>query len=83
MDEARRVLERLDRIDGLRQAGAEPPRLLGELRELLHEGEAWLVAEGSGLGRARAVVGELERKLSRSERGEHAVEEVVTGRAPL
>ena len=48
MEEARRVLERLQRIEALRtgaEAEAEPGRLLAELRALLSEGEAWLAAE--------------------------------------
>jgi hypothetical protein len=45
MDEAHRVLERLRRIEELREAGAEPSRVLGELRALLAEGEDWLAAE--------------------------------------
>jgi hypothetical protein len=51
MDEARRVLERLERIDALREGEAEPHRLLEELRALLVEGEAWLAVERSD-GRA-------------------------------
>lgn len=45
MEEARRVLERLQRIEELRDAEAEVGRLLGELRALLAEGEAWFAAE--------------------------------------
>jgi hypothetical protein len=45
MDEARRMLERLQRIEALREGDAPPSRLLEELRALLAEGEAWLAAE--------------------------------------
>jgi len=41
MEEARRLLERLDRIEALDRAHAEPRELLGELRALLREAEAW------------------------------------------
>jgi hypothetical protein len=45
MDEAKKVADRLERIDGLRRAGAAPARLLADVRALLAEGEAWLAAE--------------------------------------
>lgn len=68
MEEARRVLARLDRIEALDRAGAPPPALLHELRGLLVDAEAWLGAEaraGSGatggagdvLERCRAALG--------------------------
>lgn len=40
-DEARRVLERLERIEALDRRRASAAVLLGELRELVHEAEAW------------------------------------------
>ena len=40
MEEARRVIERLDRIDALDRATASPAELLAELRGLLHDAEA-------------------------------------------
>ena len=52
MDEARRVIERLDRIDTLRHEGAPPAVLLGEVRSLLREGEEWLAAERAHGGAA-------------------------------
>lgn len=65
MDEAARVLERLDRIDALRAAGAASPLLLGEVRGLLSDAESWIRAEGDGtegaeraLARCRAALGE-------------------------
>lgn len=61
MEEARRLLERLDRIEALDRAHAEPRELLGELRALLHEAEAWSCAEGAG----RAEVGALRAALVR------------------
>jgi hypothetical protein len=46
MDEARRVLERLERIDALERAAAPPAELLAELRGLLRDAEAWVRLEG-------------------------------------
>jgi hypothetical protein len=45
MDEARRVLERLERIEKLRGGGAPAAVLLGEVRALLSDGERWLASE--------------------------------------
>ena len=45
MDEARAVLERLRRIEGLSRERAAPDAVLAEVRELLREGEAWLERE--------------------------------------
>lgn len=45
MDEARRVLARLERIEALDRERAGPADLLGELRALLSEAEAWTRAE--------------------------------------
>ncbi|MEI7760987.1 MAG: hypothetical protein WCJ67_09505 [Thermoleophilia bacterium] len=46
MDEARRVLERLERIDALDRATASPADVLREVRGLLDEAEAWVRVEG-------------------------------------
>jgi hypothetical protein len=46
MEEARRVQERLERIDALERAAAPPAELLAELRALLREAEAWVRLEG-------------------------------------
>lgn len=56
MDEARAVLERLERIDELETAGADKPELLVELKALLREAEAWSRTEG-GDAAERAVDG--------------------------
>jgi hypothetical protein len=50
MEQARRVLERLDRIESMQQADAGPAELLGELRALLDEAEAWVRVEGGDAG---------------------------------
>ena len=56
MDEARRVIRRLERIETLQGAEAPAADLLAEVRQLLREGEAWLAVEhangGSGGGEA-------------------------------
>lgn len=46
MEEARAVIDRLDRIDALEREGAHPTALLAELRELVREAEAWARVEG-------------------------------------
>ncbi len=46
MDEARRVIERLERIEALDRATASPAELLAELRGLLQDAEAWVRLEG-------------------------------------
>ena len=48
MDEARRVLERLERIEALRGEAATTADLLAELRGLITDGERWLAAEAAG-----------------------------------
>jgi hypothetical protein len=45
MEEARAVLARLERIEALDRARAEPDVLLGELRELVREVEVWAKRE--------------------------------------
>jgi hypothetical protein len=54
MQESRAVLERLERIETLDRAGATTSELLGELRALLTEAEAWSDVEGGDAGE-RAV----------------------------
>jgi hypothetical protein len=46
MDEARAVVDRLNRIEALEREGAHPKALLAELRELVREAEAWARVEG-------------------------------------
>jgi len=81
MDEARKVIERLERIDALRERGALPRELLGEIRGLLEDGEAWLAAERAGSGlpateRARAAI---ERCRDRLDGGASSAEREVVG----
>ena len=56
MEEARKVMERLERIEELHRAEAPAAALLAEVRQLLREGEAWLVAEGPGGRKALAAL---------------------------
>lgn len=46
MDEARAVLERLERIEALEREGANPAAVLAELQSLVREAEAWARLEG-------------------------------------
>jgi hypothetical protein len=55
MEEARRVLERLGRIERLEREHAPSGALLGELRELVREGEDWLRTEREPGGAAAAL----------------------------
>ena len=50
VDEARAVLERLERIEALDRRGAARAELLTELRALLVEAEAWSRIEGGEAG---------------------------------
>jgi len=63
MEEARRLLERLDRIEALDRANAEPRELLGELRALLREAEAWARAEDAGAEEVEALRRALARDM--------------------
>jgi hypothetical protein len=56
MDEARRVMSRLQRIESLERSEAPPGRLLEEVRALLAEAEAWVAAEPGGTTRAEAAL---------------------------
>ena len=50
------MIERLERIERLREHGAPRGALLLEIRSLLAEGEAWLAAEPGGTEAARAAL---------------------------
>ncbi|MGH2933282.1 MAG: hypothetical protein ACRDL2_02025 [Gaiellaceae bacterium] len=60
MDEARAVLTRLDRIEALERERAHPAAILAELRELVHEAEAWARREGDT--RAEAAVSAIQER---------------------
>ena len=64
MDEARRVLKRLERIETLRRTDAPAAVLLVQLRRLLAEGELWLAAEHrEGSERARQALDRCRARL--------------------
>ena len=46
MDEARAVMQRLDRIEALQREGANPAAVLAEMQALVAEAEAWARLEG-------------------------------------
>jgi hypothetical protein len=52
MDQARAVLRRLERIEALEREGAPARSLLAEVHALVEEAEAWVDAEGAGVGDA-------------------------------
>ena len=86
MDEARRVIRRLERIETLQGAHAPAEDLLAEVRHLLREGEAWLAVEhengasGSGeAGERQTSAAEAALRGCRATIGEG--EEVVPGGA--
>jgi hypothetical protein len=58
-DQAAGVLARLERIEALR-VGGPASELLGELRALVPEAEAWARAEGDA--RARAAASKLRKE---------------------
>ena len=62
VDEARAVLQRLDRIDALEREGAHPTTLLAELRALVREAEAWARLEGDE--RAQRAVERVEEAIA-------------------
>jgi hypothetical protein len=67
VDQARAVLDRLERIDALKQGDAPAGVLLNEVRSLLAEAEAWIEADRAGehaeaaLERCRAAIAAGER----------------------
>jgi hypothetical protein len=61
MDEADRVLARLERIEALDRRRVDPGVVLGELRALVGEAEAWVGVEGDA--RARGAARAAAQKL--------------------
>lgn len=60
MDEARRVIRRLERIETLQGAHAPAADLLAEVRQLLREGEAWLAVEHGEGASANGEAGHVQ-----------------------
>lgn len=64
MDEARKLLARLERIDAL--SGEAPEALLPELRALVVEAEAWARREGGAGASAGSAIDALREAVDRS-----------------
>jgi hypothetical protein len=62
VDEARAVIDRLERIEVLEREGAPPAVMLEELRGLVHEAEAWARLDGDE--RAREAVERCDAALA-------------------
>jgi hypothetical protein len=54
MEEARAVIDRLERIEAMDRAGADAPSILVELRELVREATEWADVEDDPEARAAA-----------------------------
>ena len=63
MDDARAVLSRLERIEGLDSRGAPAPVLLAELRQLVAEAEVWVRVEPGQTDRAEGAIGRLREAV--------------------
>jgi hypothetical protein len=72
MDEARAVLVRLERIEALEAAGAPAGVLLGEVRGLLGDAEAWVRSERGGTDLAETALERCREALQQAERGAEA-----------
>ena len=68
MEKERALLERLDRIDGLRREDAPAEALLDEVRSLLAEAEDWLREEPAVPSRAVAAIEHSREALAAGER---------------
>jgi hypothetical protein len=74
MDEARKVLRRLRRIEALEREHAPVRSLLAEVRALLAEAEEWVAAEEHGAPDAEAALERCREALG-------AAPAVTSGRA--
>jgi hypothetical protein len=70
MDEARAVLERLERIDTLEASGAPASVLLDEVRGLLADAEAWVRTESGGTDLAETALERCRDVLQEVQQGE-------------
>jgi hypothetical protein len=64
MDEARSVLERLERIEALERRGSPAELLLAELRELVAEAEAWVRVEPGPTHGAQDAIERLRQAVA-------------------
>ena len=77
VEKERAILERLERIDGLRQEDASAGVLLDEVRALLSQAEDWVRDEPDVPG---GVVEALERSKSALAAGESRTAKLLLGR---
>jgi hypothetical protein len=77
VEKERAILERLERIDGLRQEDAPPGVVLDEVRALLAQAEDWVREEPGVPG---GVVDALERSKSALSAGESRSAKLLLGR---
>ncbi|MFN8188035.1 MAG: hypothetical protein U0R69_13280 [Gaiellales bacterium] len=81
MDEAHRVIERLERIEAMKASAVPAGELLTELRSLLRDGQAWLASEGvRGTAGAAAALDRLAHVLEPRTDGLHGKEVVAKAR---
>jgi hypothetical protein len=67
MDEARAVLQRLERIADLERDGAPARSLLDEVRALLAEAEAWVGSERGGRNLAEQALARCRDAVERGD----------------
>ena len=72
MDEARAVLDRLERIEALEANGAPSSVLLDEVRGLLAEAEVWVRAEPAGTDLAETALERFKEALHHAETSREA-----------
>jgi hypothetical protein len=72
VDEARAVLDRLERIEALEAGGAPASELLDEVRGLLRDAEAWVRAEPSGTELAESALERCRDALRSAETAREA-----------
>jgi predicted metal-dependent hydrolase len=77
VEKERAILERLERIDDLRDENAPAGVLLEEVRALLSEAEDWVREEPAA---PDAAVGALERSRAALAAGERRTEKMLLGR---
>ena len=77
VDKERAILERLERIDGLRYEDAPAGVLLEEVRALLSEAEDWVREEPNA---PEAIVDALGRSKAALAAGERRTEKMLLGR---
>jgi hypothetical protein len=70
VEEALKVMDRLARIEALDRDGCAADVLLGEVRALLHEAEAWVRAEPGGTERAAEALDRSRTALAAAGRRE-------------